>query len=59
MNADQDEYVYSGYRLDQRSECLLPDGSAGFIIISFGVNMCSSVDITAYGTKICLFGLWK
>ena len=44
-NTDPDKYKYSGYAFDLRSEFTLSDGSMGKNVITFGVDMSSSVHI--------------
>ena len=57
-NADLDKYVCSGYGIgfDSRSEFSLPGGSVGKNVITFGVNMSSSVHIDNKKKDILILG---
>ena len=57
-NTDPEKYSYSGYGIgfDTSGEYSLPDGSVGKNVITFGVDMSSSVHIGNRGKHILIFG---
>ena len=57
-NADLDKYKYSGYSVgfNSRSEFLFTDGSFGKNVITFGVDMSSSVHIDNKGRDMLILG---
>ena len=57
-NADLDKYRYPGYRMgfDRRSGFSFPDGGFGQNIISFGVDMNSSIHIDNKEKDILIVG---
>ena len=58
MNADLDKYQYSGYGIEfnSRSEFVLPDGSLGKNVVTFGADISSSVHIDYKGKIILILG---
>ena len=58
-NANPDKYVYGGYSIefDSRSEFSLTDGSVGKNVITFGVDMSSSVHIDNKKKDILILGI--
>ena len=57
-NADPDKYIYSGYSIEfnTRSEFSLPDRSVGKIVITFGVDLSSSIHIDNKEKDIVILG---
>ena len=57
-NVDPDKCVYIGYGIgfDSHSKFSLPDGSVGKNVITFGVNMCSSMYIDNNKKYILILG---
>ena len=57
-NADRDknEYFDSDIGFNSRSEFSIPDGSVGKNVITFGIDMSSSVHIDNKGNDILILG---